>query len=146
MSDTVIHQDPELTFAADELLDVIEDEKAGVIAGVSLWYAHSLRKAFECGVAWEQGHERADGPGEASGIEPRRPVVATREKVKQELLEAVRGILSSCVTRKALDKPSEMTLADIDANIHLYERAGIVFVALRALNGYDQDPRGFEIQ
>lgn len=64
MSDTVIYQDPELTFAADEFLDVIEDEKAGAIAGVSLWYAYSLRKAFECGAAWEQGHERADGPGE----------------------------------------------------------------------------------
>jgi hypothetical protein len=53
MSDTVIHQDPELTRAADAFVANREEESCyGVVNGVCVFVSRDLRQAFECGVAW----------------------------------------------------------------------------------------------
>jgi hypothetical protein len=72
------------------------------------------------------------------------PVKATTEKIEGELLHAMKGILGSCVTRRALNSPNDMTVDDILINLHLYERLGTVYEAIKALKGYVGDPRGFQ--
>lgn len=74
------------------------------------------------------------------------PVLATRDNIKRDLLDNMRKILGCGVTIKALNKPSEMTFDDILCNLHLYERLGIAFVALGALNGYKGVPRGYIVR
>lgn len=73
------------------------------------------------------------------------PVKKTRAEIEEALVRVMREILGSCVTNKALRYPSELTIDDLLVNIHLYERLGEAFVAVRALNGYTGDPRGFEL-
>lgn len=74
------------------------------------------------------------------------PIRTTRIEVERALLDAMKGILGSGVASTALRAPSKMVLADIETNLHLYERLGIAMAALGALRGYDDKPRGFEIQ
>lgn len=74
------------------------------------------------------------------------PVIATRKKVQKELLEAMQTILCNHYTTDAIRNPGGMTIKDIEINLHLFERAGIVFEAVRALNGYKGNPRGFKIE
>lgn len=73
------------------------------------------------------------------------PVKKTRAEIEEALVQVMRKILGSCVTNKALRYPSELTIDDLLVNIHLYERLGEAFVAVRALKGYTGDPRGFEL-
>jgi len=75
----------------------------------------------------------------------KKPVRKTREGIKKELVNAMKGILGSGVTRKALRDPSHLTYEEIIVNLHLYERLGTAFVAVGALNGYSDQPRGFEL-
>ena len=58
------------------------------------------------------------------------------------LMEAVKGILGSGVTRKALDAPNEMEIDDVVLNRHLYERLGTAFVMVGRIGGYRGLPKG----
>lgn len=73
------------------------------------------------------------------------PVLKTRKQIEKDLLRAMRGILSNCVTTKALANPSKMTLEDIHQNLHLWERLGEANAALGALRDYRGTPRGYSI-
>lgn len=73
------------------------------------------------------------------------PVEKTKKELQEILTEELRKILGSNVTRKALSSPKDMTFEDVLDNLHLYERLGIAFVAIGALNGYDDQPRGFKL-
>lgn len=78
----------------------------------------------------------------------RPPILRTRKQVEKALVQAMRGILGSGVTVKALKSPSEMDFKDIIINPHLYERLGVAFVAIAALKGYKPDyfPCGYTIE
>jgi hypothetical protein len=69
----------------------------------------------------------------------------TREELEVILTEEMSKILGSGVTTNALASPRHMSFRDILANRHLYERLGTCFVALGALNGYTDQPRGFRL-
>lgn len=73
------------------------------------------------------------------------PVKITRDRLQYELTSLMRKILSSCVTRAALDHPSSMTFDDIILNLHLFERLGAAHEAVKTLRGYSGVARGFEL-
>lgn len=74
----------------------------------------------------------------------RPPVKKNRAGIEKDLIRAMRGILGSGVTVEALTNPSALTLDEIIPDLNLYERLGVAFVAIGALYGYKDKPRGYE--
>lgn len=73
------------------------------------------------------------------------PVSKTREQLQEILTDELSKILGNNVTTDALRKPREMTWNDVIANVHLFERLGTAYEAIKTLKGYKGDPRGFVI-
>ena len=74
---------------------------------------------------------------------PTGPDRKTELELKEILADKMHDILCNNVTVQALRSPATMTNEDVLANRHLYERLGVAYYALKALNGYTDDPRGF---
>ncbi len=76
---------------------------------------------------------------------PRKPLPRTRKQLEKILLDMMKGILGSCVTTKALDRPSEMTFDDIHLNFHLCERLCNAHGCVVALKGYGKPDSEFTL-
>lgn len=68
----------------------------------------------------------------------KRVMRRTKKQLERILVNSMRAILGSGVTLSALKFPSQLGMADLDANQTLCERLSNAHGALAALNGYGQ--------
>jgi len=64
-----------------------------------------------------------------------------RDLLEQDLLAQMKLILGSNVTTEALQDPESMTIEDVQANVHLYDRLWVALGSLSRLRGYEHSPR-----
>lgn len=76
---------------------------------------------------------------------PLGPVKATRSAVEGVLADTMRAVLQNHISVDALQRPRELKPGDVHVNLHLWERLGTAFEAVRALKGFKGSPRGYEI-
>lgn len=77
------------------------------------------------------------------------PTYATIEELQNTIASELTKILGSNIISDVWDRRTgdfcwwKLSFDDIEANLHLYERLGVAYQALKALKGYKGDPRGF---
>lgn len=101
---------------------------------------HSDEEAEErAAVAW---HVESYAASEALAEEHEENMPEqTKADLEAELLAQMKLILSSNVTTKALQDPDSMTVQDVLANLHLYDRLWRALGSLSQLRGYEHSPR-----
>lgn len=74
------------------------------------------------------------------------PVEKTAAELEAIIADQISKIVSSGIHSVAPDRrDGRIGFSEIEANLHLYERLGTAYEALRALRGYTGEPRGFRV-
>lgn len=91
---------------------------------------------------------------EIRAVPPRDPIPKTESELKQIFAEEISKILGSNIHSSVFDRRgmshsgitpgwTNLKFEEMEANLHMWERLGTAYEALKALKGYTGQPRGF---